>query len=40
MSAAAKSIGEHFQGAHAVVVNRPTVPIGSGSWVDSLLRDV
>lgn len=39
LSSAAKSIGEHFAGDYVVVVNKSTVPIGSGNWVDSLLRD-
>src|SRR5579871_2373672 len=39
LSAAARSIGEHFAGYFTVVVNKSTVPIGSGNWVDSLLRE-
>ena len=39
LSAAAQSIGEHFSGEFTVVVNKSTVPIGSGNWVDSLVRE-
>lgn len=39
LSQAAKSIGEHMSGDFTVVVNKSTVPIGSGNWVGSLLRD-
>src|SRR5271156_5808091 len=39
LSAAARGIGEHFAGDFTVVVNKSTVPIGSGNWVDSLLRE-
>lgn len=39
LSQAAKSIGQHVTGAFTVVVNKSTVPIGSGNWVGALLRD-
>lgn len=39
LSQAAKSVGQHIDGAFTVVVNKSTVPIGSGNWVGSLLRD-
>ncbi len=39
LSQAAKSIGQHVTGEFTVVVNKSTVPIGSGNWVGALLRD-
>jgi len=39
LCAAAQSIGEHFDGEFTVVVNKSTVPIGSGNWVGSLVRE-
>jgi UDPglucose 6-dehydrogenase len=39
LSAAAHGIGQHFEGTLTVVVNKSTVPIGSGNWVGSLVRD-
>jgi UDPglucose 6-dehydrogenase len=39
LSQAAKSIAQHMSPGFTVVVNKSTVPIGSGNWVDSLLRD-
>ena len=36
---AAQSVGEHLNGAFTVVVNKSTVPIGSGNWVESILRE-
>src|SRR5579875_425331 len=39
LSQAARSIGEHMSSDFTVVVNKSTVPIGSGNWVGSLLRD-
>jgi UDPglucose 6-dehydrogenase len=39
LSQAARSIGQHINGGFTVVVNKSTVPIGSGNWVGSLLRD-
>ncbi|MDQ6652462.1 MAG: UDP-glucose 6-dehydrogenase, partial [Acidobacteriota bacterium] len=39
LSQAARSIGQNASGKFTVVVNKSTVPIGSGNWVGSLLRD-
>ncbi|MBV8707884.1 MAG: UDP-glucose/GDP-mannose dehydrogenase family protein [Acidobacteriaceae bacterium] len=39
LSQAARSIGQCVDNAFTVVVNKSTVPIGSGNWVVSLLRD-
>jgi UDPglucose 6-dehydrogenase len=39
LSQAARSIGQNGNGNFTVVVNKSTVPIGSGNWVGSLLRD-
>ena len=39
LCAAARAIGENFDGEYAVVVNKSTVPIGSGNWVGSLVRE-
>jgi len=39
LEAAARGIGEHLRGAFTVVVNKSTVPIGSGNWVGSLVRE-
>ncbi len=39
LSQAARSIGQHINGELTVVVNKSTVPIGSGNWVGSLLRE-
>jgi UDPglucose 6-dehydrogenase len=39
LSQAARSIGQHIAREFVVVVNKSTVPIGSGNWVGSLLRD-
>jgi UDPglucose 6-dehydrogenase len=39
LQSAARGIGEHFQGDFVVVVNKSTVPIGSGNWVGSLVRE-
>ena len=39
LCAAAEGIGQHFEGEFTVVVNKSTVPIGSGNWVDSILRE-
>ena len=39
LSQAARSIGQHTNGNLTVVVNKSTVPIGSGNWVGSLLRE-
>lgn len=39
LEAAAKGIGENLGPHFTVIVNKSTVPIGSGNWVDSLVRD-
>jgi UDPglucose 6-dehydrogenase len=39
LEAAARGIGEHIGDHFTVIVNKSTVPIGSGNWVDSLVRD-
>jgi UDPglucose 6-dehydrogenase len=39
LSQAARSIGQHIDNEFTVVVNKSTVPIGSGNWVGSLLRE-
>jgi UDPglucose 6-dehydrogenase len=39
LRAAATSIGEHLGAGFTVIVNKSTVPIGSGNWVESLIRD-
>ena len=39
LRSAATSIGEHLGESFTVVVNKSTVPIGSGNWVESLIRD-
>ena len=39
LCAAARGIGEHRDGDYTVVVNKSTVPIGSGNWVGSLVRE-
>ncbi|MBV8550034.1 MAG: UDP-glucose/GDP-mannose dehydrogenase family protein [Acidobacteriaceae bacterium] len=39
LSQAARMIGEHINSEFTVVVNKSTVPIGSGNWVGSLLRE-
>jgi UDPglucose 6-dehydrogenase len=36
---AAQGIGKHLNGGFTVVVNKSTVPIGSGNWVESILRE-
>lgn len=36
---AAMSVGEHMGEGFTVVVNKSTVPIGSGNWVESLVRE-
>ena len=37
--AAAEGIGQYHSREFMVVVNKSTVPIGSGNWVDSIVRD-
>src|SRR5271154_3981910 len=39
LSAAAQGIGQHYDGDFLVVVNKSTVPIGSGNWVGSIVRE-
>lgn len=39
LRAAAEGIGQHFDGDFMVAVNKSTVPIGSGNWVGSLVRE-
>src|SRR5271166_58780 len=39
LSEAARGIGKHYDGDFLVVVNKSTVPIGSGNWVGSLMRE-
>ena len=39
LESAARGIGEHLGTHFTVIVNKSTVPIGSGNWVDSLVRD-
>ena len=39
LQATARGIGEHLTGDFTVVVNKSTVPIGSGNWVGSLVRE-
>jgi UDPglucose 6-dehydrogenase len=39
LSQAARSVGQHIESEFTVVVNKSTVPIGSGNWVGSLLRE-
>ena len=39
LEAAARAIGEHLAQPFTVVVNKSTVPIGSGNWVGSLVRE-
>jgi UDPglucose 6-dehydrogenase len=39
LEAAAHSIGENLSGPFTVVVNKSTVPIGSGNWVGALVRE-
>ncbi len=38
VQAAAEGIGQHLNGKFAVIVNKSTVPIGSGNWVESLVQ--
>jgi UDPglucose 6-dehydrogenase len=39
LESAATSIGEHLGDGFTVVVNKSTVPIGSGNWVDAIVRE-
>lgn len=36
---AAREIGTHLGDAFTVVINKSTVPIGSGNWVEALIRE-
>jgi UDPglucose 6-dehydrogenase len=40
LQAAARGVGEHLGPHFTVIVNKSTVPIGSGNWVGSLVREV
>lgn len=39
VEAVAKGIGQHLNGNYKVIVNKSTVPIGSGDWVKMLVLD-
>ncbi|MGV3616496.1 MAG: UDP-glucose dehydrogenase family protein [Fimbriimonas sp.] len=39
LRATAASLGEHLGAGFTVVVNKSTVPIGSGNWVESLIAE-
>lgn len=39
LEAAARAVGKHLGQLYTVIVNKSTVPIGSGNWVGSLVRD-
>jgi UDPglucose 6-dehydrogenase len=39
VEAVARGIGEHLQDGYKVIVNKSTVPIGSGDWVKMLVLD-
>jgi UDPglucose 6-dehydrogenase len=39
VEAVARSIGRHLTGGYKVIVNKSTVPIGSGDWVRMLVLD-
>jgi UDPglucose 6-dehydrogenase len=39
VEAVAKGIGRHLDGGYKVVVNKSTVPIGSGDWVRMIVMD-
>lgn len=39
LESAAVSVGAHISHSFTVVVNKSTVPIGSGNWVESLIRE-
>src|ERR1700689_2356733 len=39
LESAARGIGERLGDRFTVIVNKSTVPIGSGNWVGSLVRD-
>ena len=39
VEAVARGIGQHLDGEYKVIVNKSTVPIGSGDWVKMLVLD-
>jgi len=39
VEAVAKGIGHHLNGSYKVIVNKSTVPIGSGDWVRMIILD-
>ncbi len=39
VEAVARGIGEHLDGGYKVIVNKSTVPIGSGDWVRMIVLD-
>jgi UDPglucose 6-dehydrogenase len=39
VEAVARGIGQHLNGGYKVIVNKSTVPIGSGDWVSMLVMD-
>jgi UDPglucose 6-dehydrogenase len=39
LRSAAETVAQHLDHEFTVVVNKSTVPIGSGNWVDAILRD-
>ncbi len=39
LKSAAQAIGANVAAPHVVIVNKSTVPIGSGNWVESIVRD-
>jgi UDPglucose 6-dehydrogenase len=39
VEAVARGIGQHLNGGYRVIVNKSTVPIGSGDWVRMLVMD-
>lgn len=39
LRAAATELGRHLDKHFTVIVNKSTVPVGSGNWVDSIVRD-
>lgn len=39
LRAAASTLGAHLGSKFTVIVNKSTVPVGSGNWVDSIVRD-
>lgn len=39
VEAVARSIGEHLDGQYRVIVNKSTVPIGSGDWVRMIVTE-